>query len=90
MFCSSTLNPQVLFYDCHNSHFDDRASDILRKHNIQSVILKTGDYAHGQPNDNGPNMKLKNLYGNARMSWMRQPVTLKFTPAHINYYIIEK
>ena len=33
--CSSPQNPQVLLYDVHDSHFYDRALEILRKHNIQ-------------------------------------------------------
>ena len=71
MCCSSPLNPQVLLYDGHDIYFDDRALDILFKHNLQSFIIKAGDSVHDQPNDNSPNMKLNNLYGNARMNWMR-------------------
>ena len=86
--CSSPLNPQVLFYDGHDSHFDDRALEILRKHNIQSFILKEGNSVHDQSNYNGSNTKLNNLYGDAIMNWMRQHGTLKFTPAHINSVLV--
>ena len=61
MCSSSALNPQVLFYDGRVSHFHDRALHILCRHNIQYFILKSGDYVHEQPNDNGPNMKLMNF-----------------------------
>ena len=44
-----------------------------------------GDSVPDHPNDNGPNMKLKNLYGNAILNWMRHHGTIKFIPAHINY-----
>ena len=89
MCCSSLLNPQVLFYDGHDSHFDDRALYIILKHNIQSFILKASDYVHDQPSNNGPNMKLKILYGNARINCMRHHVTLKFILAHINSVLVE-
>ena len=85
---SSPLNPQVFFYDGHGRYFDDRSLDMLRKHNIQSLILKAGDSVHGHPNYNGPNMKLNNSYNNSRRNWMRHHVTLKFTPAHMNYYLV--
>ena len=66
MCLSSPLNPQVVFYNGHDSHFDDRLLDILCRHNIQSFILKSGDYVHYHTNNNGPNMKLNNFYGNAK------------------------
>ena len=66
--CYSPINPQVLFYDGHDRHFDDRALDILFKHNIQLFILKAGDSVHDHPNDKGPNMKQNNMYGNAIMN----------------------
>ena len=75
MCCSSPLNPQVLFYDVHDSHFDDRVLDIICRHNIQYFKLKAGYSMHDQPNDKVPNVKLKNLYGNAIMNWMRHHVT---------------
>ena len=75
--------------DGHGSHFDDRALDILFRHNIQSFILKVGDYVHDQTNGNGPNTKLNNLYGDARMNLMRHHGTLKFTPAHMNSILVE-
>ena len=88
MCCSSPRNPQVLFYSGHNSHFDDRELNILCKHNIQSFVHKTGDTVHDQPNNNGPNMKLKNSYGNERFNWMRHHRTLTFTLSHMNYVLI--
>ena len=78
----------MLFYYGHNSHFDDRALYILCKHNIQFFKLKAGDYVHNHINDNGPNMKLKNPYGNTRMNWMIQHGTLKVTPAQTNSVLI--
>ena len=64
MCCSSPLTPQVLFFDVHDIHFDDRAFDILLSHHIQSFILNTGDHMYDQPKYNGPKSKLNNLYVN--------------------------
>ena len=88
MCCSSPLNPQVLFYDGCDIKFDHMSLEILCKHNIQYFILNTGSYVHDQPNDNSPNMKLNNLYGNPINNWMRHNGTLKFTPAHMNYVLV--
>ena len=63
---SSTLYPQVLIYGGHDRYFYYRALGILLKQNIHYFILKVGDSVHDQPNDNGPNMKLNNLYGDAK------------------------
>ena len=89
MCCSSPLNPQVLFYDGHDSHFGDRALDIFRKQNIQYFILKSGDYVHDQPINNSPNMNFKNMYGNSRMNWIRHHGTLKVSLAHMNCALVE-
>ena len=32
---------------------------------------------------------IKNIYGNARMDWMRKHVTLKSIPEHINSVVVE-
>ena len=64
MCCSSPLNSQVLFYGGHDSHFDNRALYILFRHNVHSFIIKAGYYMHDQPNNDGPNTKLNNSYGN--------------------------
>ena len=89
MCFSSTLNPQVLLYDGHGIHFDYRVLNILQSHHIQTFILKTGHYVHDQSNNNGPNLKLNNLYDNARMNWMSNHGTIKFTPSHINSVLVE-
>ena len=85
---ASKLNSQVLFFDGHNSHFDKRATHLLRSHHISSFILKAGDSDNDQPNDNGPNLKLKRYYGIAKVKWHRQHGTMKFTPSHIHYVLV--
>ena len=34
-------------------------------------------------------MNLNNVYGNTRMNWMRHHVNLRFTPAHMNSFLVE-
>ena len=89
MCYSSPINPQVLFYNGHGINFYYRSLDIICRHNIQSFILKAGDSVHDQKNNNVPNMKLNNFYGNTRMNWMIHHRNLKFTPPHMNYVIVE-
>ena len=86
---SYLLNPQVLFYDVHGIHFDYRTSNILWKQNINSFIIKPGDYVHDHPNNNGPNTKLNNMYGNARMKNMKHHGTLKFSLPRMNSTLVE-
>ena len=69
---SSKMNPQVLFFDGHYSHFDDRATHIMRSHCIPPFILKAGDSTNDKPNDNGPNLKMKRYYSIAKTKWQRQ------------------
>ena len=85
----SKMNPQVLFFDGNDSHFDDRATYILQSHHISLFILKAGDSANDHPNDNGPNRMLKIYYSIARVKWQREHGTMKFTPAHMNYVLVE-
>ena len=90
MCCSYPLNPQVLLDNVHGSHFYDRVFNILLSHHIQSFILKVGESVNGHPNDNGSNLRLKNFYGNEGMNCMRKHGDFKFTPAHMNYVLVEK
>ena len=86
---ANKLNQQVLFYDVHEIHFDNRAINILCSHHIKPFVLKAGDSGNDQPNYNGPNLNLKGLYGQAIMNWQRQYVTLKFTNSHMNALLVE-
>ena len=86
---SIKMNPQVLLFDGHDIHFDDRATHILQSHHISPFVLKAGNSTNDQPNDNGPNLKLKRYYGIAKVKWQRQHGTMKFTPAHMNSVLVE-
>ena len=61
------INPQVLFFYGHNSHFDDRATYFLRSHHIYPFILKDGELTNNQPNNSGHNLKLKRYYSIAKL-----------------------
>ena len=52
---ASPVNNQILFFDGHDSHFDDHDLTQMQSKNIQPFILKAGDSINDQPNDNGPN-----------------------------------
>ena len=51
--------------------------------------MKAGDSTNDQPNDNGPNIKLKRYYSMAKTKWQRQHGTMQFTPAHMNSVLVE-
>ena len=87
--CSSPLNPQVLLYDGHASHFCYRELNIFWSHHIQYFILKSGDYVHDHTNDNSPNFELKNVFGNTIINFLRNHRTLKFSPSHMNDVLVE-
>ena len=61
IYGASPVNNQILFFDGHDSHFDDRALTQTQRKNIQPFILKAGESINSQPNDNRPNSKLKAL-----------------------------
>ena len=42
-----------------------------------------------QPNYNGTNLKINSLYGVAKIDYMRNNGSLKFTPDHMKYFLIE-
>ena len=86
---ASKINPQVLFFDIHDSHFDDRDTHLLLSHHISPFILKACDSTNDQPNDNGPSLKIKRYYGIEKVKCQRQHGTIKFTPAHMNSILVE-
>ena len=59
---ASPVKNQILFFDGHDSHFDNRSLPKTQSKNIQPFILKAGDSINDQTNGNGPNSKLKALY----------------------------
>ena len=65
---SSPPNTQVIFYDGHIRNFDERALKIIWVHQTQYFILIAVDSVQDNPDDNGPQLNLRNVYVNARMN----------------------
>ena len=86
---ANKLNPQVLFYDGHCSHFYKRDMHILRSHHIKTFILNLSDSGDDNPNDNGPNLNMKGLYVQAIMDWQRHHGTLKFKNTHMDAILVD-
>ena len=70
VYGASSVNNQVLLFDGHESHFDDGALGQMMCKNIQSFVLKSSNSINDQPNNNGPNAKMKSLYNAAKRVWM--------------------
>ena len=62
---------------------------LSRKSVQQTEVLKVCDSVHDHQNNNVPNLKLKNLCGNERMKLMRNHITLKFIPDHMNAILVK-
>ena len=74
---ASKINPQVLFFDVHDRHFNDRDTHLLRYHHIYPFILKAGDSTNDQPNDNGAQPEAEEILRHsksemAETAWNRQ------------------
>ena len=83
--CSYSLNPQVLFYDVYDNNFYNMALNIFWSHHIQAFILKSCDSVHNQTKNNGKNLKLNNIYGNARMNWIEETWNPQFHACPYEY-----
>ena len=67
---SSTINNQILFFDGHDSHFDDKTLNYMEDQWIQSFALKPVKSGNDHPNENGLNEKLKSLYNSAKLPYI--------------------
>ena len=85
MCCSSTLRPQVIFYEGHVRNFNDRELNILWSHYIQDIIPKAGESVDNNTYINFLNLNIKNIYSNAIINWTSNQETLKFTPTYSTY-----
>ena len=83
------VNHQILFFDGHNSHFENCALRQMVCKNIQPFVIKYGYYINDQPNDNGTNAKLKSLYNLAKIVCMLKYGMTKFSPHHMNSVLVE-
>ena len=70
VYGASPVINKILSFDGHDSHFEDGTLRQMICKNIQPFVLKSGDSINDQPNDNGPNTKLKYLYNVAKSAWI--------------------
>ena len=82
------VNNQIIFFCVHGSHFDDRALIHMEHQRIQPFVLKSGDSVNNQPNDNGPNSKLKFHYNYVKSVLMLKYGTKKMLPHHMDSILV--
>ena len=88
--CSAfPVNNHILFFDVHDSRFNNGALREMMCKNIQSFVLKPGESINDHPNDNGPNAKLKSLYIVTKSTWMLKYGMTKFLPHHMKLVLVE-
>ena len=61
----------------------------MQSKNIQPFILKAGDSINNQPNGNGPNSTLKDLYNVSKAKCMLKYGTTMFQPHHMKPVLVE-
>ena len=86
---ASPVNNQILFFDGHDSQFDDFALTQIQRKNITPFILKAGDSINDQLNENGPNSTLKALYDISKAKWILNYGTTRFQPHNMNSVLVE-
>ena len=77
-------NPQYVYIDGHDSHWDSEAQDYFADNHVYINFLKSQDSIGDQPADNGPNSKLKATYGNEVADWRLRHPGVPYTPAFYN------
>ena len=77
---ASHVNNQILFFDRHDSHLNDGALRQMMCKDIQPFVLKSCDFIHDEPDDNGQNSKLEPLYNVANSVCILNYGTTKFSP----------
>ena len=67
---TSLINNQILLFDGHAIHLYNGALREIRWKKNQPFVLTYDNSIYYQPNDNGPNAKLKSLYNVSKIVWM--------------------
>ena len=65
---ANEINAYFPSYDGHDSNLNDRSIHIIRFHHIKLFGLKAGNSGYDQPNYNGPNLNLKEIFGQSKMN----------------------
>jgi hypothetical protein len=83
---ASEGNPQHLFFEGHDLHWDSDALEHMVEHNVNLFFLKSGDSKEDQPNDNGPtNCSIKGCYNDEKAEHDEKWVTfMLFAPSQMN------
>ena len=89
IFGASPISNKILFFDGHDSHFDDCALSFIEDHKIQPLVLKSGDSGNDHSNNNGPDEKLKPYYNDVKASWIINDETTKLLPHHMKFILVE-
>ena len=79
----SPVNNQVLFFDYHYRHFDNRAMDILIQNHVQTFVINSGNYLNDSSNDNRTNSKLKDIYIRSKSKWNLNYMTIQLSWYHM-------
>ena len=79
------ISNKILFFDGHDSHFDDCALSFIEDHKIQPLVLESGDSGNDQTNNNGPDEKLNDV----KASWIINDKTTKILPHHMKFILVE-
>ena len=87
---ASPAKNQILFFDGHDSHLNNRALTQMQRKKIHPFIIKSGDSINDLPNDNGTNSKLKALYNILKDKWIMKYGTTRFQPHHMNSILAER
>ena len=86
---ASAANPQYLYWDGHDSHWDADALDYFAKNHVFVFFLKANDSANDQPNDMGPNRNWKAIYATVVGEWQAAHPMVSFTMEWMNMVIVE-
>ena len=89
IYGASPVKNQIIFFNGHDSHFDERSLTQMQGENIQTFLIKAGDFISNQPNDNWPNSKLKSLYNVSKAKWILNYGNMRFQPHHMNSVLVE-
>ena len=86
---ASPVNNRILFFDGHDSHFDDCTQRQMKCKNTQPFVLKSGKYGNYQTNDNGTNAKLKSLYNGSKSFCMLKYGMKNILPHHMKSILVK-
>ena len=85
----SPVKNHILFFDEHNSHFNDVSLIQIMCKNNEPFVIKSGDSINNQHNDNGLNPKLRSLYNVSKSAWMLKFRKTNFSPRHMKSVLVE-